>query len=1276
MQVYKQVVKRSLSDRNLEVSRGYYETITYPTLQSSLKVRIKVIGGDTPSNEKNIPKVSFIGAELIDGYSVKTLSSGSNSVQVYITTFARDYFEYTSIIAQVEYFENNQWIVGNNIEFKTAFFPVLYEVDGNPTTTSYNPNSVLIDEAFKISNNDVGSFFLRPNVKVNVSISRISPNSDKYHQIERLTELAISVNDDKVFGTTRNAFISKGDTVYYRVKLGDKFSRQYGFFIDVSLEFDGFSDIWLRKEYLVRTKSEPTPAAVPPPPPPPPQDAPLPANIPTTNIVGDAFSFADIYYEAAFGVKGTIQSDNFIEINNRNPVAVSVNLSSFVAGPTETYTRFKLTYRSDKTVRPSSVWSNTKSGDKITIDDIPTGRLVLGFQVEYFVSNILKASGTVYFSISTPSVSVPAPAPAPSPPLLETITNVSNFTFSNTSMSVNGDEARFESASENSKKIIKGENRFRVEFDFRSNDYFVRNPNAHIAIALRNKNEDTLNQFRRWIVGNGIVIGNVSEYPGGRGNPSFPSAQVEKWFISGSVQSNDLIPESSWRGQFSDNRNYQIIIDSVADKYLNRVYARYQIIDKDLNNQLLFDSGIIVTSDLVGLDLQNNIDVLFGHVFATYPATGNWSLNFSNVKIIVTTLEPESFIDTEKIKTISEPPNLPRTIRVVSQDNLFSKSFSDSQVLIRTANAVATRMFPGGPDGSTPQYNFDVRRNIFSNIGLDVPIRIGITDTIPVEFGETHKYGWKMYVPKGLTEGEFAQTGLGVLDGLRLKINSPVSVSGTILNRRYEITANLRILEDRDNRLWSFDLTPVNSNLTSYANIPPLNNSINIYPSINDIDVREYQGSQIVRNSVVRPEFSGDVFNLDFIGLTNGPFMTFNNLSLVFKLTIDKIKETITVNNNGIIQDIVEEYGQGNVTYINIPVIADSVAFLGAAGAAGRVKWLTEPQSSTKWVFENPTAPPPPGPPPPPPPPPGPPAPSDPSRIVLGGYELLKVPPPPNTNFPLILPFENGTWTRPAPDFTPAEFNKPGDGFSKSYEYRNYINWNNNITDVEIYANFSFTLAPELVKPPSEPNPDHFLPQTLEIPIFDEEGNEIGVDIVPNPAWSPIPWNWFNDEADEEIISVKCLDISTPRRPRYLDHITINNGVNSSTVSGFYDMIPTGVMKYVDHMASATTADTAPITNPTILTEYDITECPTRPESEIYYWTNDLTYRITYSYELRTNRGLIRSHDLVHTLFQDWTRIRDWITQHHLNPVQFIAAPSAYSIMQIIGDSGKNTTTW
>lgn len=321
--------------------------------------------------------------------------------------------------------------------------------------------------------------------------------------------------------------------------------------------------------------------------------------------------------------------------------------------------------------------------------------------------------------------------------------------------------------------------------------------------------------------------------------------------------------------------------------------------------------------------------------------------------------------------------------------------------------------------------------------------------------------------------------------------------------------------------------------------------------------------------------------------------------------------------------------------------------------------------------------------------------------VVIGGYTLTQVAPPPNTNFPQIWPFRSRTITRsgrsasvtrggqvaradPGPEYTdpdipgdpwpPAPANGPAPGRSYSYAYENTFTWADNAARVEIYQNFTFDVTCEMFNPPHRPN-GGYNPNLTRTRIVDGEPV-----VEPNPAYDPIFYNFYNDEITEQIVVIRCTDITIPPpqagRPRFLDNITLEETATYCRVSGYYDMIPTGTLKYVDHLSSATTGDGAPHTTATILVDYDITECPTRPESEIYYWTNDLTYAITYKFECITNFGTIRTYTLVQELYQDWTRIRDWIKLHHGNTVPPVAAPSTYSIYQIIASSGKNTTTY
>lgn len=194
----------------------------------------------------------------------------------------------------------------------------------------------------------------------------------------------------------------------------------------------------------------------------------------------------------------------------------------------------------------------------------------------------------------------------------------------------------------------------------------------------------------------------------------------------------------------------------------------------------------------------------------------------------------------------------------------------------------------------------------------------------------------------------------------------------------------------------------------------------------------------------------------------------------------------------------------------------------------------------------------------------------------------------------------------------------------------NVINVSCSPGTIEIYNTFSFVCSASITIKPNE---------------FDIDGNP----------------TYINPKPDETIISVKCVDITMPDRPRFLNHVNISNSVFSSTVSGFYDMMPTGVIKAVPESKTN-------ITDVSTFVNYDITEAPARPKSQIFYWTNDLSYSFNYIFNITTNYGIVRSRTFSQTIVQDWTRIRDVIADYYSNddPVIF-AANSAYSLQDIYG---------
>jgi hypothetical protein len=376
--------------------------------------------------------------------------------------------------------------------------------------------------------------------------------------------------------------------------------------------------------------------------------------------------------------------------------------------------------------------------------------------------------------------------------------------------------------------------------------------------------------------------------------------------------------------------------------------------------------------------------------------------------------------------------------------------------------------------------------------------------------------------------------------------------------------------------------------------------------------------------------------------------------------------------------------------------------------------------------------------------------------VVIDGYTLIQVAPPPNIDFPFKWPFGNegvqasegqpvrrdpvnfipstfemsnmpdpsaveddptrppalvynGTLTPTVKKFQRLKLDKrwPALPTTRSFQYRNVISYDCDPGRVEIYEPINFKNTATLERPLDIPNPNYD-PNTDETisdsqPVFDGSGNVVYDEIEsedpdgnivisyvprfqtvsmiqPNPLYDPYEFNWWNKERDELLTSVKCTDITTPNRPRFLDFITLTKQPGDSLelynqCTGKWTMIPTGVMKYVDHWSSATVADAAPHTTAIILVEYDLTETPSRPPSEIYYWTNELEYNITFKYETETTLGRKDSSQFVMVEWQNWDRPRDWLMYRHKNlPITF--PPSRYTVAQLLEGSGKNTNDW
>ena len=336
----------------------------------------------------------------------------------------------------------------------------------------------------------------------------------------------------------------------------------------------------------------------------------------------------------------------------------------------------------------------------------------------------------------------------------------------------------------------------------------------------------------------------------------------------------------------------------------------------------------------------------------------------------------------------------------------------------------------------------------------------------------------------------------------------------------------------------------------------------------------------------------------------------------------------------------------------------------------------------------------------------------DPINFIPSSFEMSNMPDPSAveddpTRAPALV--YNGSLTPTVKKFKRLTLDKrwPSLPTTRSFQYRNVISYDCDPGRVEIYEPINFKNTATLDRPLDIPNPAYDPNPNQAIvdnqPVFDANGNVVydeieNVDeegnvsytyvpqfhnvsiIEPNPFYDPYEYNWWNKERDELLTSVKCTDITTPNRPRFLDFITLTKQPGDglelyNQCTGKWTMIPTGIMKYVDHWSSATTSDVQPHTNAMILVNYDLTESPSRPISEIYFWTNDLEYVINFKYETETTLGRKHSSAFSMTEWQNWDRPRDWIMLRHANAP--IPPPeSRYTQAQLLEGSGKSAPTW
>lgn len=141
---------------------------------------------------------------------------------------------------------------------------------------------------------------------------------------------------------------------------------------------------------------------------------------------------------------------------------------------------------------------------------------------------------------------------------------------------------------------------------FRSNGFFTNSPGAHIFISLQNSDHHS------WIDGQGVIIGNVSEAPGGC--PGTSVMEVERYFQGGMYLYSD-----SCSAPLKDNTPYRIVIHNSYD-FSGLSYWIYH-------------DGMLVSHATSGEFARDGHGLWIGYVFGD-PDT-KWSIDFSDIRMSV-----------------------------------------------------------------------------------------------------------------------------------------------------------------------------------------------------------------------------------------------------------------------------------------------------------------------------------------------------------------------------------------------------------------------------------------------------------------------------------------------------------------------------------------------------------------------------------------------------------------------------------------------------------------
>lgn len=169
--------------------------------------------------------------------------------------------------------------------------------------------------------------------------------------------------------------------------------------------------------------------------------------------------------------------------------------------------------------------------------------------------------------------------------------------------------------------------RMTVDFELVANNYFVANPNGHVAIVLRCDTDVIATAVK----GTGAIFGALA---GTLNAPDYNRSGLLETWANGIMPNDNYLFKDSWSSRnklLEDGQRYRFIIESTRTQS-GVYYVRYRIYAYENVTEawkLNVDTGDVLDHNRWADFTKSGL--AFGHVFPSNLVT--WSINFSNIKV-------------------------------------------------------------------------------------------------------------------------------------------------------------------------------------------------------------------------------------------------------------------------------------------------------------------------------------------------------------------------------------------------------------------------------------------------------------------------------------------------------------------------------------------------------------------------------------------------------------------------------------------------------------------